>query len=535
MPIFAMCGCALCAGGPPAAPSAAAQALSGQKSTVIQTAISGDYRIDVLLDNAGSRWNSASAPGTPVEVTYSFAVSAPSYGSASDVKNWSAFTEEQKTTQREIFGRISEVANITFREVADSADSYGVIRFHNNDQGATSGGYAYYPDVAGPLAGDVFINNVGGQNLSNIVRGSYAYSLMIHEVFHAIGIKHPGNYNAGEPPQQVPGNFLIETEDNYGNTIMSYIALGDQGLQRDFAGPYDLLALQYLYGSKAVRTGNTAFNLADSDGRKLSLIVDSGGRDTIDVSASTVGATINLNQGASSSFGKTADGAAAVGNLQIAFGSIIENATGTASNDRFIGNGSNNTFRVNGGADTIDGGAGIDTVIVTANRAGASRSGDLLTYGANSAAITNVERVWFNDALVAYDTGAAGNAGLMYRLYQAAFNRTPDLGGVSYWTNVFDNGGSIGGIAGGFTNSTEFKGIYGAAPTNNQIIDRFYQNVLGRAGEAAGITYWVGELNGGRSVETVLTLFANSDENIARTAPALSNGMLLDAGYFVLV
>ena len=296
MTIFAMCGCALCAGGSLSAGPAIGNS-SGQKSTVIATPISGDYRIDVLLDNAESRWNVGSAVGTPVEVTYSFASAAPSYGTAADLKGWNAFTAEQKAVQKEIFARISEVTNITFREVADTADSFGTIRFHNNSQGATSGGYAYMPDTPGANAGDVYINSDGGQYLSNITRTSFAYGLMVHEVFHAIGIKHPGNYNAGEPAQQVPGNFLVETEDNYSNSIMSYISYGTQGLQRDFAGPYDLLALQYLYGVKPYQTGNTVIDLPDSTGGLLATVIDSGGIDTINASASTVGVTINLNQG----------------------------------------------------------------------------------------------------------------------------------------------------------------------------------------------------------------------------------------------
>jgi hypothetical protein len=533
MALFSLCGCALCAGssveGGPAIGN-----LSGQKSTVIATPISGDYRIDVLLDNANSRWNNASAPGTPIEVTYSFATIAPSYGSADDRKGWNAFTDDQKTAQREIFDRLSQVSNITFREVADSATSYGVIRFHNNSQGTTSGGYAYFPDAGGDSAGDVFINSDGGEYLTNITRTSFAYGLMVHEVLHAIGIKHPGNYNAGEPPAQVPGNFLVETEDNYSNSIMSYISFGTQGLQRDFLGPYDLLALQYLYGAKPFQTGNTTIDLGDSSGRLLNIVIDSGGIDTLNASGSTVGVTINLNQGASSSIGKTAAGAAAISNVQIAFGSVIENANGTSLADNFIGNAANNVFRVNGGSDVVDGAAGIDTVAVSSARAGGTVANGTLTYSAGSVSMQSVERLLFSDGLFAFDTGPTGNAGIVFRIYQAAFNRTPDLGGVSFWTNAFDTGTSLQAIAQGFTGSQEFRTIYGASPTNNQIVDTFYKNVLGRPGEPGGINFWVGELNGGRSVDSVLTLMANSDENIARTAPAIADGLRLDASYFLI-
>lgn len=535
MTILSYCACAACARGVSSVEQSGTQALSGQKSTVIATSISGDYRIDVLLDNADSRWNNASPVGSPVEVTYSFAKSPPTYGSAADLKGWSEFTAEQIIVQREIFARISEVANITFREVADSPTSYGQIRLHNNDQGSTSGGYAYFPDMPTDQAGDVFINNATPSNLSGITKGSYAYSLAVHELLHAIGIKHPGNYNAGEPAQPVPGNFLIETEDNYSNSIMSYIALGDQRLQRDFLGPFDQLALQYLYGAKVVRPGNDSYVLTETSGTYLSMINDSGGRDTLDASRSSVGATINLNQGASSSVGRTAAGDAAFNNVQIAFGSVIEEAFGTPFSDRMTGNTSNNVFRSNGGSDTIDGAGGIDRIIVDVARASAGRNGDLLTIGSETLTLTSVERVTFSDALVAFDTGATGNAGSVFRLYQAAFNRTPDLGGVSFWTNAFDNGTPLANIAVGFTSSQEFKTVYGVAPSNTQIVNTYYQNVLARPGEAAGVEFWVGRLNAGATIDNILLNFSNSPENIERTAPSLTNGLLLDSSAFTFV
>ena len=169
---------------------------------------------------------------------------------------------------------------------------------------------------------------------------------------------------------------------------------------------------------------------------------------------------------------------------------------------------------------------------VASARSGGTIAGNILTYGGGSVAMTSVERVLFSDGLFAFDTGASGNAGIIFRIYQAAFNRTPDLGGVSFWTNSFDNGTSLQSITQGFAGSAEFKGIYGTSPTNNQIVDTFYKNVLGRAAEPAGIAFWVGEMDKGRAVDSVLALMANSDENITRTAPAMADGVRLDASYF---
>ena len=45
--------------------------------------------------------------------------------------------------------------------------------------------------------------------------------------------------------------------------------------------------------------------------------------------------------------------------------------------------------------------------------------------------LTNPSRLVFADGGIAFDLN--GTAGKAYRLYQAAFNRTPDLAGLGYW------------------------------------------------------------------------------------------------------
>jgi hypothetical protein len=68
--------------------------------------------------------------------------------------------------------------------------------------------------------------------------------------------------------------------------------------------------------------------------------------------------------------------------------------------------------------------------------------------------VTNPGRLVFADAGVAYDL--AGVAGQAYRIYQAAFNRTPDLGGLGYWIEQMDKGATLEAVAGQFITSAEF-------------------------------------------------------------------------------
>lgn len=75
-----------------------------------------------------------------------------------------------------------------------------------------------------------------------------------------------------------------------------------------------------------------------------------------------------------------------------------------------------------------------------------------------------------------------GNAQSNARLYQAAFNRTPDLAGLQYSTALL-NAGSIGlqAIADGFLTGSEYLAQYGSTSNStDQFVKNLYQNVLHR-------------------------------------------------------
>ena len=101
--------------------------------------------------------------------------------------------------------------------------------------------------------------------------------------------------------------------------------------------------------------------------------------------------------------------------------------------------------------------------------------------------LDGVTRLAFRDAVIAFDVGAGETAGQAYRLYQAAFARTPDAQGLGYWIGQMDHGLALEDVAGGFVASQEFHDLYGAQPSNLELVSRFYTNVLHRPGEQAGI------------------------------------------------
>lgn len=138
--------------------------------------------------------------------------------------------------------------------------------------------------------------------------------------------------------------------------------------------------------------------------------------------------------------------------------------------------------------------------------------------------LSNPSRLVFADAGIAYDLD--GNAGKAYRIYQAAFNRTPDLGGLGYWIEQMDKGMSIDSVAAGFAGSAEFATLYGANPSNRDIVGKFYQNVLHRAPDQGGFDYWVGILDSRAApVAGVLASFGDSPENRDQVAGYIANGI----------
>jgi hypothetical protein len=111
-----------------------------------------------------------------------------------------------------------------------------------------------------------------------------------------LGLKHPGNYDAGAGAS--PGPFLTAATDNSTNTIMSY---NTAGVNEITPMAYDRQALQYLYGAPATSTAATTYRFetlthyhvgqagfGDMNQSTKQSIWDGGGEDTLDFSGLTI-------------------------------------------------------------------------------------------------------------------------------------------------------------------------------------------------------------------------------------------------------
>jgi hypothetical protein len=136
-----------------------------------------------------------------------------------------------------------------------------------------------------------------------------------------------------------------------------------------------------------------------------------------------------------------------------------------------------------------------------------------------------IKRLWFNDRVIALDT--EGVAGQAYRLYQAAFDRQPDIGGLGVNISAMEAGNqTLEMVAAYFVISPEFTSRYGQLD-NTAFVTRLYANVLDRAPDPQGLAFHVGHLNTGRyNRAQTLIHFSESPENKTKVSGAIANGMV---------
>ncbi len=328
---------------------------------------------------SGAQWSSST-------ITFGFLKSSPSWDIGYEGDGFSQFTSAQQAATRNVMSQWDDVIAPSFVEQT-SNEQYANVKFGNTTT-SINYAHAYYPGNYN-WAGEVWLNAATYTGLYQPDPGDYYYMTILHEVGHAIGLSHPGNYNGGAPTY---ANDAVYAQDTHQWTVMSYFSASNTGA--DWNGGsgwqyaqtpmvHDILAAQAIYGADTTtRTGNTTYGFNSNAGQAVFdfsqnaapvlTIYDAGGTDTLDLSGFSQRAIIDLEPGTYSSAGGTTS--AMTFNIGIAHNTWIENAIGGSGNDTIRGNVLDNTLSGNGGNDhlhgldgndTLSGGAGTDWAYFT--------------------------------------------------------------------------------------------------------------------------------------------------------------------------
>ena len=200
---------------------------------------------------------------------------------------------------------------------------------------------------------------------------SYSFQTYMHEIGHALGLGHAGNYNGEGVGYAVDGSGSNDyLNDSWQATVMSYFSQGEAGTGSSnlLLTPMiaDILAIQSLYGTiGTLRTGDTTYGEGSNAGGYYDsaleadssfTIIDDGGTDTINFSTETANQRVNLNAETISDVGGL------VGNMIIMRDTIIENFVSGSGNDSITGNAADNKIWGGLGIDVIHGGGGNDVI-----------------------------------------------------------------------------------------------------------------------------------------------------------------------------
>ena len=419
------------------------------------------YATDYTTLLSGSYWSGAETPGQPVFVTYSFDTTAPASDagvlSASAYATFTPFTAAQQAQAKQAlqdWSSSSIVAGggsgIIFLQVAPGKGdiNFAAYNFTTDPNAHAVGGEGFYPwgnwnystagsgtirfaaDQAG--AGNILMNTAFETG------GLFAYDTVLHEIGHALGLKHPTDAWTDNVPGWV--NVVHNQWDPsvaYSNTF-SIMSTGASSLTEPTAA--DFQAIQSVYGTSAQAAAQDKSWKWNATTYTLTQVLKDGSQTVRGISTSNIitGGTGN--------------------DTVYAIGSGTNTINGGLGNDNLVGGSGINYLDGGPGADTLNGWFG--TTYASYKDAKAGVTVNLLNPSLNTGDaagdiylhITRVVGSGFNDTIIGDNSGDVIQGGAGNDVLTGGTGKDTITGGAG--NDIITGGGGADTLTGGTGNAT---------------------------------------------------------------------------------
>jgi Domain of unknown function (DUF4214)/RTX calcium-binding nonapeptide repeat (4 copies) len=287
---------------------------------------------------------------------------------------------------------------------------------------------------------------------------------------------------------------------------------------------------------------NASGNVTVGAGAEVVLVDPSAVKVTANLTGDAANAPVVIFQGRGGVNSTINDGTTVASSNQTQVDRVVVGSAGNdkivvadAKNTKIVLGSGDSTVQAGGGVDTVQaglgnstitGGSGDYTVVKLAGNASnyqvTSSNGHAIVKDVTTGKTTDISKIQYvqldnGNALVFAKNSVEGQVAT---LYHTAFGRTADAGGLDYWFDLVKGGATLKQVANAFVNSSEFTAAHPGTETNTDFVQSLYQNTFNRAGEDAGVDYWLAQLANGKTKADLVNDFAViAIQNITNTAP----------------